>query len=233
MPAGSASPSASACLATAVATASETCLILPSGGSRLARGSCLRGRQIGERARRGEKHAVGDAARLHRNGAEADAGIDVGVVGLIDPERRGRRARPAETGCRCRRWRGLASRPADPPASPRCARSDWRAGRSPAARHWPPSSRTIGSENACGLSGGADQHRRPRVGDHVDEVDPARRSQLPTGEPVAALGERRLKRSAAPPCRRPASRRGRPDRSGRAPPFRARRPRSWRATGAR
>ena len=44
------------------------------------------------------------------------------------------------------------------------------------------------------LSRGADQHRWLRVGHHIGEADPSRRSQRPIGETVAALRERRLKR---------------------------------------
>ena len=61
-----------------------------------------RRRQLGQRLGRRHEHRVGDAPRLHRDGAEPDAGEDVGVVGLVDREMLAVAKRAAGTGCRCR-----------------------------------------------------------------------------------------------------------------------------------
>ena len=157
----------------------------------------LGGRRFGNGARGGEEHAVGNAARLGGDGAEPDARIDVGVVGLVDAERPAvaldRRERTARADD------GAAFGPFEqiPAASPRRARSDSTAEISPAGARGSAMARTTASWKACGWP----DVPISTVGRALATTSPrpirAGRRQSPRRQRRALLRKRRLKRLQA------------------------------------
>ncbi len=222
------SPSSRAARATACATATATLRRSATGGSRLAAGSSLRRRQVGERLGGRLEHAVAHAMGVDREHAQADARENIGVVGLVDGER-------LAIALDRRKWAAGADHGATFAPGFQILRRRFAARHRIGQRenHRPRGAaghraHDLFGEDA-GLPGDADQRGRLGVRHHVEQADPVRMLASPIGDRRAPAERRAPESRADRGFLARAGRRGRPRRSAPSPPRRARRHRSSRA----
>ena len=182
-------PSLRACKAVARATAIETSRKRRDRRQQIAAGVVARRRHRRQRLRRRHEHGVGEAARPHRDHAEADAREDVGVVGLVDLER------PAVAHQRRKRAAGADHGAAVAPALDVGRRRLGARGRiGQREDHRPAVVLGHGPHDLLGerarLARHADQRRRLGVAHHIEQRHPAGLLERPRRDARAVLQER-------------------------------------------